>query len=117
MIYTSYFSSKKYKPEEGISIARWCKFWSGLSYTALAPSTELLSWWKSLSSIEQETTEAKQCYANLYKEQTLSKLNPAEVAMILEGKTLLCFEKAGDFCHRHIVAEWLRDAGFECEEL
>ena len=117
MIFSSYFSSKKYKPENGVSIARWCKFWSGLSFTALAPSTELLSWWKSLSPMVQETIEAKQYYTDLYREQTLSNLNPAEVVMTLEGKTLLCFEKTGDFCHRHIVAEWLREAGFECEEL
>ena len=117
MIYTSYFSSKKYKPEDGISIARWCKFWSGMSFTTLAPSEELLSWWKSLSPEARETVAAKQHYTNIYREQTLSKLNPAEVAMILEGKTLLCFEKTCDFCHRHIVAKWLNEAGFECEEL
>ena len=116
MIYTSYFSSKKYKPEEGVSIARWCKFWTGLRFEALAPSTELISWWKSLSPEAQETTAAKQHYTSLYRAQ-LYKLNPAEVATILEGKTLLCFEKTEDFCHRHIVAQWLRDAGFECEEI
>ena len=117
MIHTSYFSSKKYKPEDGVSIARWCLFWPGLTFSALAPSAELLNWWKSLSAEIQEQPATKQRYINIYKEQTLSKLNPAEIAMILEGKTLLCFEKAGDFCHRHIVAEWLREAGFECEEL
>lgn len=116
MIYTSYFSSRKYKPEDSVSIARWCKFWTGLRFDALAPSADLIGWWKSLSPEVQETAAAKQHYARLYRVQ-LNNLNPVEVAIILEGKTLLCFEKTGDFCHRHIVAEWLREAGFECEEL
>lgn len=117
MIYTSYFSSRKYKPEDGVSIARWSSFWNGLSFKALAPTEELLTWWKNLPKHTREKADAKQHYTNLYVEQTLSKLNPAEVATILEGKTLLCFEKPNEFCHRHIIANWLREAGFECEEL
>lgn len=30
---------------------------------------------------------------------------------------LLCYEKPDDFCHRHLVADWLRKNGYECEEL
>ena len=33
------------------------------------------------------------------------------------NKIFLCFEKTGDFCHRHIVSSWLKYHGFECEEL
>ena len=29
---------------------------------------------------------------------------------------LVCYEKPGDFCHRHLVAQWLRDAGYSVEE-
>ena len=29
---------------------------------------------------------------------------------------LICYEKPSDFCHRHLVAEWLNDNGFKCEE-
>jgi uncharacterized protein (DUF488 family) len=39
------------------------------------------------------------------------------VAQALEGKVLLCYEKSGDFCHRHLVAEWLRRYGYEVKEL
>lgn len=114
MIYTSYFSSRKYRPEDGVSIARYCKFWRGSIFEALMPSEQLLYWWKHLSPEEQ--INSQQHYEDLYYEQTLSKLNPVEVAMTLKGKTLLCYEKTGDFCHRHLVAKWLREAGFECEE-
>jgi uncharacterized protein YeaO (DUF488 family) len=116
MIYTSYFSSKKYKPEDGVAIARWCSFWPGLTFKTLAPSEELLSWWKSLPLEERASSDAQDFYEKLYRAQ-LSKLNPAEIATILDGKTLLCFERSDEFCHRHIVAKWLREAGFECEEL
>jgi uncharacterized protein YeaO (DUF488 family) len=116
MIYTSYFSSRKYKSDDGVAIARWCNFWSGPTFKALAPSEELLSWWKSLPLEERASSEARDFYEKLYRAQ-LSKLNPAEIATILDGKTLLCFERSDEFCHRHIVAKWLREASFECEEL
>lgn len=30
---------------------------------------------------------------------------------------LVCYEKSGDFCHRHIVADWLNQAGYDVKEL
>lgn len=29
---------------------------------------------------------------------------------------LICYEKPSDFCHRHLVADWLKKNGFKCEE-
>ena len=29
---------------------------------------------------------------------------------------LVCYEKPSEFCHRHLVSDWLNAAGFECEE-
>ena len=29
----------------------------------------------------------------------------------LDRLTLLCYEKPSDFCHRHLVANWLRQHG------
>ena len=116
MIYTSYFSSRKYKLEDEVAIARWCSFWPGPIFKALAPSEELLSWWKSLPLEEQARIDAQDFYEKLYRAH-LSKLNLVEIATILDGKTLLCFERSDEFCHRHIVAKWLREADFKCEEL
>lgn len=117
MIYTSYFSSHKYHPDAGISISRWNSFWKWATFKDLAPSERLLTWWKSLPKAIQDLPESRQYYEQVYTEETLNRLNPAEVAEILDGMVLLCFEKSTDFCHRHIVAKWLRAAGFECEEL
>lgn len=35
------------------------------------------------------------------------------------GKEILlcCFEKSSDWCHRHILAGWLRKEGFDVDEL
>lgn len=117
MLYTSYFSSKKYIKEQGISISRWNKFWQGESYPDLFPSQTLLSWWKSLTKEEQESEECQHSYFEAYKEETLFKLDPNKVAADLENKVLLCYEKSEAFCHRHIVAAWLRHWGYEVEEL
>ena len=29
---------------------------------------------------------------------------------------LVCYEKTGDFCHRHLVASWLMEANFDVIE-
>lgn len=29
---------------------------------------------------------------------------------------LICYEKPSDFCHRHLVADWLIKNGFKCRE-
>lgn len=117
MIYTSYFSSKKYNKEQAISIARYNKFWQGESYLDLYPSSTLLTWWKSLPEELQKEEYYQQLYFTYYKQETLDKLNPHQVAKDLEGKVLLCYEKSEDFCHRHIAAAWLRHYGYEAEEL
>ena len=118
-IYTSYFGiAKKFNPLqfELISITRYPpKQFKGFNYIKLAPSAEILEAYKS-----SEPTEAiKQEYTEKYKRDILSKLDAAEVVKDLQrfscGKdvVLLCYEKNDDFCHRHIVAEWLTENGYE----
>ena len=29
---------------------------------------------------------------------------------------LLCYEKPGDFCHRHLVSDWFNQNGIFCQE-
>ncbi len=117
MIYTSYFSSKKYIKEDGISIARYNKFWDGDSYPLLYPSANLLAWWKDIPKEDAKEAWFTEQYERAYYEETLSKLDPHKVAKDLEGKVLLCYEKSEDFCHRHIIAAWLERHGIECKEL
>ena len=62
MIYTSYFASKKYNKDQGVSISRYNKFWQGDSYHDLFPSASLLAWWKSLSEELQNDNYYQQLY-------------------------------------------------------
>ena len=56
-------------------------------------------------------------FTPLYQEFILSRLDPLQVAQELgHGSILLCWEKPGEFCHRIVVADWLREAGIEVEE-
>ena len=117
MIYTSYFSSKKYKLEDGVSIARYCKFWKGISYNKLIPPDYLINWWKSLSPEEQQSVSNREQYRCAYVNRVLAQLDVHEIVKDLDNKVLLCFEKSTDFCHRHIVSQWLQNNGYGCEEL
>ena len=34
-----------------------------------------------------------------------------------DNMILLCYEKSGDFCHRHVLADWLEENfGYRVEE-
>lgn len=118
MIYTSYFASRKYKPEDAVSIARFTPVWfKGLECKTLAPSFELLNWWKSRTPSEQSMESYQRSYTAKFILEVLYNLDVHKVAKELDGKVLLCYEKSEDFCHRHIIADWLRANGYECKEL
>lgn len=112
-MYTSYFGNLKKLPSDcvPISISRICP--KGLKikmYGKLAPPVELLRDYKSGVNTWEESMER-------YKKEVLSKLDPIAVAKDLgENAVLICYEKPQDYCHRHIVAEWLREAGIEISE-
>ncbi len=111
MITTSYFASKKYNPANAMSIAIWApRGYNGAKYPALYPPKFLLTAYK-------EGTVTIPQYIAIYNKEVLNKLDPAKVAAELEGKTLLCYEKSGTFCHRHLVAEWLQKHGYKVREL
>ena len=121
MIYTTYFAKLKSLPKDITPITICAKSppgYIGPSYRALAPQYGFYSKYKD---------DGDESYFTLcYKDQILRNLNPTRVVADLyyqAGKSycdgdiaLVCYEKSTDFCHRHIVAEWLRDNGFQCEE-
>lgn len=113
MIYTSYFAKmRKMTPEQQaqcVSIARFKPRGVKMpEYQRVAPEKEILFQYKQDGD--------KEAYTAKYREQ-LKRLNPSVVATTLDGKILCCYEKSSDFCHRHILAEWLRQHDIECEEL
>jgi uncharacterized protein YeaO (DUF488 family) len=113
MIYTSYFAH--YKGENGVAICLWPPKWikNIIWCPDLAPTKEILEKWQGSPGDLVDELE----YIEAYRRDVLSKLDVHEMAKELEGKTLLCYEKTGAFCHRNIVREWLNENGYECKEL
>ena len=120
MIYTSYFAKLKSLPKNihPISICAKVPDWyQGLQYKKLAPKYDFFIKWKK--------NHDNDYYIKCYKEQVLNKLNIEDVIFDLVGIldvnedidiALVCYEKPGDFCHRHLVADWLNKNGYKCEE-
>jgi hypothetical protein len=125
MIYTSYFAKLKKLPYNVVPIAICAKvpeWFKGKQYKKLAPTYDILMQYKSMPNI--------QLYTARYKSEVLSHLNPLETIIdiinLAEPKwedenerldiVLVCYEKSEDFCHRHLVAQWLNESGINCEE-
>lgn len=105
MISTSYYGNRKLwdGKKRRVSIAGKAPMgWKGEEYKKLAPPRMLVTAWKEEAISWTE-------FEGAYRKGVLSKLDAEEVARDLEGAVLLCYEKPGDKCHRHIVAKWLRE--------
>ena len=85
------------------------KGFSGKKYPKLFPGLADLDALKKGDMTKEEFQEA---YL-----KDLSKLDPHKVYEDLDQHILVCYEKSCDFCHRHIVADWLRSYGYQVEEL
>lgn len=103
-IYTGNFGNvKKYRAVglHPISIAISARWFSGDLYRPLNPKRSFLH-------------DPEQQYTPKF-EALLAKLDAKKVVSDLEeiskgnDVVLLCHEKEADFCHRHLVADWLKD--------
>lgn len=113
MIYTSYFGNKNNFPENAyvIGITKFPPFGLQENWDVLAPSSELLMQYKN-----------KEIDKFIFKVKFLEQLEYVDKNYIIEllkfteshwgNVVLCCYEKKEDFCHRHIIAEWL-DIGIE----
>ena len=116
MIYTSYFGRIKEVPNP-ISIARTKPFWTGAiqEMGLLAPSEDLVKDWK-FDRISQSD------YIKRYNHEINRKFDPDDFKSMFRdwiysnSCTLLCWEKSGSFCHRHLLARILIKSGIPCEE-
>jgi uncharacterized protein YeaO (DUF488 family) len=113
MFYTGYYAhTKKYQKAglellavSGTTPAFYC--WD--KWSLVAPRKELFSKWK-LGEIDNDE------YLRRYREYLDSVLKkiPNVISDYIEclkkhDVVLLCYEKSGDFCHRHTLAQWLMD--------
>ena len=123
MVYTTYFARIKDLPDnvipiaicsghlpEGLQHLRW--------YKKLGPKWSFFKIWKQ--------THDNDYYTKHFNQEVLGVLNPDEVVKELNkfirnypidtSIALVCYEKPEDFCHRHLVADWLTKAGYPVKE-
>lgn len=118
MIYTTYFAKLKSLPQNVMPISICGKapnWYDGLQYKKLAPKYGFFMKWKE--------THDNDYYIEHFNKEVLSQLDPVEVVRELyrvsnyaENIALVCYEKPSDFCHRHLVADWLNKNGHKCKE-
>ena len=90
-----------------VSISRGVPNWfKGRKYRKLNPSSTSFN------------IQDQKMFTEAYQREVLDKLDPHEVVGELgDGAVLLCYEPATKFCHRQVVAQWLRDAGYDVDEV
>lgn len=115
-IYTSYFGNAKKLQEanvEMVNIARYKpRYFSGFSLLYAAPLSFML---------KEDMTEEQ--YVEHYNNLVLKPLNIEVLLKTLRAiggdkdVALCCYEKPGQFCHRHLLAKWLNEkAGLDIKE-
>ena len=62
-------------------------------------------WHDNIGMIPEE--ENTKYYIEEYYKQVLSKVNIEELLRNETNPILLCYEKGKDFCHRHVLAEYI----------
>lgn len=73
--------------------------------------------------MEWKETHDNAYYVEHFEREVLDELDADTEFKILSalsgGRTfaLICYERPGDFCHRHLVADWFRKNGYRCEEV
>lgn len=97
---TSYYAKSASHPD-AVSIASRAPDWyKGREYKILAPKYWFFKKYKDDGD--------ELFYTEHFQSEILNRLDPAEVYQALgENAVLLCWEKTGKFCHRHLVARWL----------
>lgn len=117
MIYTTYFAKLNKLPVNIVPISICVSvpgYYNGLQYKKIAPTYDLLARYKK----DGDTNY----YTEYFNEKILGHLDPyfvmSELYDMTDGKdvALVCYERSDAFCHRHLVAEWFRNNGIECEE-
>lgn len=115
-MYTGYFAKLKEYKQAGlipISIAGKVPDWyDGLEYKKLAPKWDFFSEWKYGSHKGDNEYYISQFDTEVLKETSVENVL-ADLADLSNGEfykiILLCYEKPIDFCHRHLVANWINE--------
>lgn len=115
-MYTGYYAKLKEYKQAGlipISIAGKAPDWyDGLEYKKLAPKWAFFSEWKNGSHKGDDEYSIRQFDTKVLKETSVENIL-ADLVNLSNGELdkviLLCYEKPTDFCHRHLVANWINE--------
>lgn len=113
MLYTSYFSrqrNNKVNPLYAITVNKPSWF-IGEHLKIVAPTSDLLSRYKQGITNEEEYTVE---YLNMLENNKNDILTT--IKSLPDESILLCYEGINKFCHRHILADWLRKQEIQIEE-
>ena len=78
----------------------------GKAIPKLAPKRAFWEVWHSnIGNISEE--ENTRYYIEEYYRQVLAKVNIEELLKDEKNPILLCYEKGQEFCHRHVLAEYI----------
>lgn len=125
-MYTGYFAKIKTYEKAGLIPIAICggipNWYKGLWYKKLAPKWSFFNEWKNGTEHKGDNDY----YICHFNNEVLDKLSVSLVVEDLQKIAntkdtdkiiLLCYEKPGDFCHRHLVADWLTKNGLKTIEL
>lgn len=125
-MYTGYFAKIKTYEKAGLIPIAICggipNWYKGLWYKKLAPKWSFFNEWKNGAEHKGDNDY----YIQHFNNEVLNKLSVSLVVEDLQKIAnmkdtdkiiLLCYEKPGDFCHRHLVADWLTKNGLKTIEL
>ncbi|MCT4574649.1 MAG: DUF488 domain-containing protein [Alphaproteobacteria bacterium] len=85
--------------------------YKGREYKKLAPSWSIYKEYRKTGDVQR--------YIKRFKEEILAPLDATKVFKELGSDAiLLCYEKEGEFCHRHLVAQWFeKELNIKVEEI
>lgn len=132
IIYTSYFAKLKSLPDNIIPVSICGKapdWYKGLQYRKLAPKYDFFMKWKENHDNDYYVEHFQaEVLDNLSIVKTLHEIHlflPYDIRTKITSSVwsnddwhiaLICYEKPSDFCHRHLVADWLNSNGIACKE-
>ena len=120
MIFTGYYAKlNKYKEAglEPVAISgKRPDFYEGLYYSDFAPRWEMFKRWKDGEITNEGYTKEYKAYLDTLDESEI-EFDFQDYDAGRKDVVLLCYEKPSDFCHRHVLADWLEEKfGWKVEE-
>lgn len=115
-IYTSYFGNSRKLKEAGIKII--CVAIGRPRFISGVPQMVNVAPTRYMISTACSHDEYLRLYNNILESQDAKKV-VEQIKTLSDGQdvALCCYEKPGDFCHRHILAKWLTEkTGIEIKE-